>query len=284
MLGSTNIVEITVENFQAEVGEKSNQVPVVLEFYAENAAPSVEMSALLKKLVESYQGKFVLARVNVQTNPQIVQQLQVRGLPTLKVISQGQMAESLEGPQDEATLRRLLDQLTMSPMDQIREQLDVFLANGDRVNAIGMLQKIIAEEPGNFSLHSELCDLLIMENRVEEAKQILAGLPADADGIDKPRARLEFIDEVSELPALDELKIKLEQDPQSLEDLYAFALVLVVDNQMEQALETLLTILRQDKTWQDEAARKTMIKVFILLGKGNELATSYRRKMFTLLH
>jgi putative thioredoxin len=123
-----------------------------------------------------------------------------------------------------------------------------------------------------------------MEDRVEEAKQILAGLPVDADGIDKPRARLEFMAEVSELPALDELKIKLEQNPQSLEDLYAFARVLIVDNQMEQALETLLTILRRDNTWQDEAARKTMIKVFVLLGKGNELATSYRRKMFTLLH
>ena len=284
MLGSENIVEITVENFQTEVGEKSNQVPVVLEFYADNAGPSIEMSGLLKKLVASYQGKFVLARVNVQTNPQIAQQLQVRGLPTLKVISQGQLAESLEGPQDEASLRTLLDQLTMSPMEQIRGQLDVFLSEGDRVNAIGLLQKIIAEEPNNFSLHTELCDLLIMEDRIAEAKQILAGLPADADGINKTTTRLEFMEEITKLPGLDELKSRLAQEPNTLEDLFAFAQVLVVDNQMELALETLLTLLRQDKTWQDEAARKTMIKIFVLLGKGNELATTYRRKMFTLLH
>ena len=284
MLGSENIVEITVENFQTEVGEKSNQVPVVLEFYADNAGPSIEMSGLLKKLVASYQGKFVLARVNVQTNPQIAQQLQVRGLPTLKVISQGQLAESLEGPQDEASLRTLLDQLTMSPMEQIRGQLDVFLSEGDRVNAIGLLQKIIAEEPNNFSLHTELCDLLIMEDRIAEAKQILAGLPVDADGINKPKTRLEFMEEITKLPGLDELKSRLAQEPNTLEDLFAFAQVLVVDNQMELALETLLTLLRQDKTWQDEAARKTMIKIFVLLGKGNELATTYRRKMFTLLH
>jgi putative thioredoxin len=284
MLGSENIVEITVENFQAEVGEKSNQVPVVLEFYAENAGPSVEMSGLLKKLVESYQGKFVLARVNVQTNPQIAQQLQVRGLPTLKVISKGQLAESLEGPQDEASLRTLLDQLTMSPMEQIRGQLDVFLSEGDRVNAISLLEKIIAEEPGNLSLQTELCDLLIMEDRVTEAKQILAGLPVDAAGINKPKTRLEFMQDVSELPGLDELKSKLELEPDVLEHLFAYAQALVADNQMELALETLLSILRQDKTWQDEAARKTMIKVFVLLGKGNELATTYRRKMFTLLH
>lgn len=284
MLGSENIVEITVENFQAEVGEKSNQVPVVLEFYAENAEPSIEMSGLLRKLVESYQGKFVLARVNVQTNPQIAQQLQVRGLPTLKVISKGQLAESLEGPQDEASLRTLLDQLTMSPMEQIRGQLDVFLSEGDRVNAIDLLQKIIAEEPSNLSLQTELCDLLIMEDRVTEAKQILAGLPVDAPGINKPQARLEFMQDVSELPGLDELKSSLEQEPDALENLFAFAQVLVADNQMELALETLLRILQLDKTWQDEAARKTMIKVFVLLGKGNELATTYRRKMFTLLH
>ena len=91
------VAEVDAQNFQATVIEKSQQVPVVLEFYAQGAAPSEALTATLSSLVQSYQGKIFWARVNVQTNPQIVQQLGVRGLPTIKIVKDGQLHESLEG-------------------------------------------------------------------------------------------------------------------------------------------------------------------------------------------
>lgn len=279
-----NIVEVTIENFQAEVVDKSRNMPVLLEFYADEAEQGRETSAMLQRLAQDYAGKFVLARVNIRDNTQLVQQLGVRTLPTIKVIFQGQMAQNLEGPQPEDRMRAMLDQLTMSPIEMVRQQIDAMIAAGDRQGAIGLLQQAIGEEPKNYALHAELCDLLVMEDRIDEAKQILAGLPDDTEGINKPRNRIEFIEGARELASIEDLQAKLEADPKDAQARLDLAVRLVANDRMEEALENLLTLLKQDKAFGDEAARVTMIKVFDLLGKGNELATAYRRKMFTFLH
>lgn len=285
MNAAPNIIEVSIQNFQSEVVEKSKQTPVFLEFYAEGAEPSDQVAPVLRRLAQEYQGKMILARVDIKENPQIVQQLGVRTLPAVKIIYQGQMVQDLEGPQvEEARLRQVLDQLTMSPVERVREQINLLLEQGDRQGAIGLLQQAISEEPNNYGLHAELCDLLIMENRVDEAKQILAGLPADAEGIDKPKSRLEFLEEGESLPPVEELRGQVEANPDDLELRYKLAVRLVVDDQVEAGLEELLTILKKDRQFRDELARRTMIKVFDMLGKGNELATAYRRKMFTFLH
>ena len=133
-------------------------------------------------------------------------------------------------------------------------------------------------------MHVELCDLLIQEGQAADARQILGGLPADTPGIEKPRSRLEFIDRANALAEITELQAKRDSDPDDLQTTFDLAVRLVVEDRIEQALEELLSILRKDKAWEEELARKTMIQVFNMLGKGNELATDYRRKMFTLLH
>jgi len=278
------VIEVSVENFQAEVAEKSKQTPVLLEFYADGAEPSQQLAPVLRRLADEYQGKFLLARVDIQQNQQLVQQLGVRTLPTVKVIFQGQMLENLEGAIEESRLRQVLEQITMSPMERVREQLNVFLETGDRKSAIEMLQQVIAEEPKNYVLHSELCDLLILEGRVDEAKQILASLPPDSEGIEKPRNRLEFLDVAASLGSAADLAAKVEADPEDIQARFDFAIALIVEEQTEPALEQLLQILKQDREWQEQLARKTMIKIFDLLGAGNGVATAYRRKMFTFLH
>lgn len=286
MSAAPNVIEVSLENFQSEVVEKSKQIPVLLEFYAEGAEPSDQLAPVLRKLADDYNGKFLLARVDIRQNTQIVQQLGVRTLPSLKIIYNGQMAQDLEGPQaaDEKKLREILDQLTMSPVERVQEQVSAMLEMGDRQGAITMLQQAISQEPNNYALHTELSDLMIMEGQVDEAKQILAGLPADTPGIEKPRSRLGFIEESQELPPVDEIRRQLEADEDNLKLRYNLAIRLVADDEVEEGLEQLLTIMKKDRHFEDELARKTMIKVFDMLGKGNELATAYRRKMFTFLH
>ena len=284
MITDSYTVEINAQNFQSEVAEKSQQVPVLLEFYAEGAEQCASTTALLQKLVVEYQGKFLLARVDIQQNQQLVQQLQVKALPSIKIIFQGQMAGDFEGPAEDQRLRETLDQLTMSSMDRVRDQIDLLLEQGERGQAILMLQQVIADEPANFGLHVELCDLLIMEGQVDDARKVLVGIPADAEGIDKPKSRLEFIELAGDLGTLDEQRSKAEADPSDLQARFDFAIKLIVTDQVETGLEALLAVLQADKTWGEEKARLTMIKVFKMLGKGNELATSYRRKMFTYLH
>jgi len=147
-----------------------------------------------------------------------------------------------------------------------------------------MLQQVIDAEPTNYGLHTELCDLLIMVGREDEARQILDALPEDAEGLTKPQHRLEFLELARELPSMAELTSELDENPEDLQLRFNLAVSQVIDDEMEAALLNLLAIMQEDRQFQDDIARKTMIKVFDLLGKGNPLATEYRRQMFNFMH
>lgn len=280
----SNVVEVSAENFQSEVAEKSAQKPVLLEFYAESPEANQDYSISLRQLAGEYQGKFLLARVNIQNNRQLVQQLQVRTLPTVKVIFQGKMLQDLEGPQELEQLRTLLDQITMSPLDRIRENMGEMLANGQRAEAIEMLQQVISQEPSNYALQAELSDLLILDGRLDEGKKVLEKLSSDTEGIEKPANRLYFLELAASLPSTTELYSEVDKNRDNLAARMDLVFALIADNELEAALDQLLEILKIDREWEEQKARTTMIRVFSLLGKGSQLATVYRRKMFTLLH
>ena len=284
MSEAQHVFDVSVQNFNSEVAERSQKTPVLLEFYAEGAEQSQETAALLARLAVEYDGQFLLGRVDIQRSPELVQQLQVRTLPTVKVVFQGQIVQNLEGPLPESQLRELLDQLTMSPVERIRAQVDELLEQGDRPAAIQLLQQLIAEEPGNHGIAVELADLLIMEGDIDQAQTMLRGLPDDAEGISKPRNRIAFIEEAASLSSVLELSQSVAGDVDNLRLRYELAVAQVSDDQVEAALENLLVMLQKDRDFEDELARKTMIRIFELLGKGDEIATRYRRKMFTFLH
>ena len=284
MSEAQHVFDVSVQNFNSEVAERSQKTPVLLEFYADGAEQSQETAALLARLSGEYDGKFLLGRVDIQRNPELVQQLQVRTLPTVKVVFQGQIVQNLEGPLPEPQLRELLDQLTMSPVERIRAEVDELLEQGDRPAAIQLLQQLIAEEPGNHGIAVELADLLIMEGDMDQAQTMLRGLPDDAEGISKPLNRIAFIEEASSLSSVLELSQSVAGDVDNLRLRYELAVAQVSDDRTEAALENLLVMLQKDRDFEDELARKTMIRIFELLGKGDEIATRYRRKMFTFLH
>ena len=194
------------------------------------------------------------------------------------------MAHDLEGEQTETQLRALLESLTMSPIERIREQINLLLLAGNRQGAIQMLQEAISQEPQNHALHVELADLLVMESRIDEARELLATLPSDTIGIGKPKNRIEFSELSANLPALAELIDRVTQQPEDLPLKYQLAVRLVANDQIEEALEVLLEMLKIDKDYDEALARRTMVKIFELLGKGDSTATAYRRKMFTFLH
>ena len=280
----SNVVEVSAENFLSEVAEKSAEKPVLLEFYADSPEANQDYSISLRQLAGEYQGKFLLARVNIQNNRQLVQQLQVRTLPTVKVIFQGKMLQDLEGPQEIGQLKTLLDKITMSPLERIRENMGEMLASGQRAEAIDMLQQVIGQEPSNYALHAELSDLLILDGRVDEGKQILEKLSSDTEGIEKPANRLYFLELAASLPSATELYSELDKNRDNLAVRMDLAFALIASTELEAALDQLLEILKLDREWEEQKARTTMIRVFSLLGKGSEIATVYRRKMFTLLH
>ena len=277
-------VTVTVETFQTEVVDRSQSMPVVVLFWAEQVPPSVQTKALLETLLDQYAGKFALALSDVATDQNLAQRLQVPGLPCIRVVHKGQIVDQLDGPAEEQQLRAILDQHTQSLDDAIAGDLQQVLERGDFETAIRLLQAAIEEEPNNQSLRVDLADVLARKGDLEDARTVLASIKDDTAERQRPQTRLEFLEEAAGMPTLEELLSIVASDDADLEAKYQLAVCHVAAEEYEQALLVSLDILRADREFREDLGRTTMIRVFEVLGKGNELAGKYRRKMFNLMH
>ena len=277
-------VTVTVETFQTEVVDRSQSMPVVVLFWAEQVPPSVQTKALLETLLDQYAGKFALALSDVAIDQNLAQRLQVPGLPCIRVVHKGQIVDQLDGPAEEQQLRAILDQHTQSLDDAIAGDLQQVLERGDFETATRLLQAAIEEEPNNQSLRVDLADVLVRKGDLEDARTFLASIKDDTAERQRPQTRLEFLEEAAGMPALEELLSIVASDDADLEAKYQLAVRHVAAEEYEQALLVSLDILRADREFREDLGRTTMIRVFEVLGKGNELAGKYRRKMFNLMH
>ena len=272
------------DSFQADVVERSTTVPVVLLFWANQSPPSTDVKRQLEQLVGQYGGKVLLGLVDVAADPTLAQHLRVQALPSLRVIDKGQIVHQLEGPQPEQALRSLFDQLTMSAADVIKGQLSQYLEQKDFTSALRFLQQAIAEEPNNASFRIELADVLARQGDLDEARKALQTVPADAPERDRPETRLALADEAAALPPREQLLQKLTDAPDDIETQHQLAVVEAAAENYEAALESALKVLQTDRAYGDDIGRLTMIRIFTVLGKGNELANAYRRRMFNFMH
>ena len=275
---------VTPNAFQTDVVERSATVPVVLLFWAEQSAPAADAKRQLEQLVGQYGGKVLLGLVDVAADPTLAQHLRVQALPSVRVIDKGQIAHQLEGPQPEQALRSLLDQLTMSAADVIKAQLGQYLEQRDFRSALGFLQQAIAEEPNNASFRVELADVLARQGDLNEARKALDTVPQDTSERDRPATRLALADEAAALPSAAQLSDRLADAPDDVELLHHLAVVEAAAENFEAALECALKVLQTDRAYGDDIGRLTMIRIFTVLGKGNELANAYRRRMFNFMH
>ncbi|MEQ8859798.1 MAG: tetratricopeptide repeat protein [Pseudomonadales bacterium] len=276
--------DVSPDNFQSGVVERSRQVPVVLLFWAPEVLPSAEIRRDLENLVKGYGGKVLLGLVDVSRDPTLAQHLRVQGLPSIRVVQDGQLVHQLDGPQPESALRGLLDQLTMSSAELLREDLATLLEAGEFDRALQFLRQAIQEEPQNQGFQVELADLLARQGDVEQARRVLDAVPEGTDERDRPQARIEFLEEAAGLPAAEELQARLAGDGGDLEARYGLAVRAAAAGDYQPALDQALAILQADRTFRDDLGRLTMIRVFKLMGKGSELASQYRRRMFNFMH
>ena len=277
-------INVTIETFQAEVVDRSQSMPVVVLFWAEQVPPSVQTKDQLEQMLGQYAGKFALALSDVALDQNLAQRLQVPGLPCIRVVHKGQIVDQLDGPADEQQLRSLLDQHTQSLDDAIAGDLQQVLQSKDFETAVKLLQAAIEEEPNNQSLRVDLADVLVRKGDLDDARTVLASIKDDTADRQRPQTRLEFLEEAAAMPELQSLLAAADEDATDLELKYQLAVRYIAQELYEQALLVSLDILQADRAFRDDIGRLTMIRIFEVLGKGNELAGKYRRKMFNLMH
>jgi len=282
-----NITDVTNESFQAQVVERSMTTPVLVDYWADWCGPCQMQMPVLKKLVEEYAGKFVLAKVNTDEQRELAKAHGIRSLPTMRVYKNGEMAEEILAAQSESTLRILLDRHIDRESDGIRVKAMQMYEEGKHDEAIALLDEAHRDEPDNHQVTLDYAELLLKQRQLTNAEQLLAGLPRDVrDETEAGRllAMLDFSLTTQDAPPLTDLESAVEGNPDDMESYYQLGAWYVLDGQFENAMGAFMHILQHNSKFRDDAGRKGLLAVFELLGNEGDLVNSYRRKLFTILH
>ncbi len=287
MSESPYVFEVTQHNFAAVVVENSQRAPVLVDFWADWCQPCKTLTPILTKLAQEYRGGFILAKINADAEQALAGHFQVRSLPTVMVVWQGQIVDQLVGVQPESTYREAIDRYRTSPDELIMEQVDLLWQRGRQQQAVELLREALKQEPDNVELKVALADKLLQLDRGEDARALLESLPAEerdrqpASGL---LARLRFADLAQGAPDLAALEAKVRADPADSAARRQLAARYVLAGAYEAALEQFMDLMRRDPQFEDEAGRKGLIAIFEMLGNEHPLVITYRRRMFSLLH
>ncbi len=285
MADSPFIKVVNAENFNQVVIEGSRQQPVLVDFWADWCAPCRALMPVLSKLAEEYGGQFILAKVNSDENQGLAQQFGVRSLPTVKLFKDGMPIDEFMGALPESQVREFLDRHIERESDRLLVAAEEALAAGDEDQAMALLQQARELDPRRPEVITALARLLAARGDAEQAEQLLNALPAadrDSPEVAALLAELEFARAAGDGESVAELTQRLEADPNDSETRFRLAQKLLAEKQYEAAMQQLLTLMQKDREFNDDAARKTLLKVFDMLGD-DPLVAEYRRKMFNLL-
>lgn len=279
---SPYIVDITLENFQQIILEGSMQQPVLVDFWADWCAPCKAIMPILHKLAAEFNGQFILAKINIEEQPELAQQFQVRSVPTVMLVSQGQLLDQFNSALPESEIRSFLQRHLTNPVDALKEQIKQLVATGDLDNAQALLQQAMAQLPEDISLQIDLIRVLLQKNLSADAKALLDNLPEADKARPEVKGLQAGLNFAAKAPNAEQLAALGEREDSEANYLKAMAALVQAD--YAQALTRLLNLIRDDKNFQEGVAHTTLLEVFALLGEGNPLVVQARRKLYTLMY
>ena len=279
--------DANADNFSRVVIENSYRVPVLVDFWADWCAPCRVLMPVLAKLADEFRGQMLVAKVNTEEQRGIATEYQIRSLPTVKLFRNGEVMDEFMGALPESAIREFVDRFVERESDKLRLQAVESHNAGDSENAMTVLQEAIGQDPNNYRLHLDLLRVLLDTNRLREAQEALQALPANqrtSPEFAEMGNRLQFAVVADGAPDTSELEQAIEADPANSEARYQLSAIRVLAGDFEAALEQLIQIMRRDRAFRDDAARKGMIAIFDLLGGQGPLVSRYRGLMSSALH
>lgn len=279
--------DVTLQNFEADVIELSRQVPVLVDFWAPWCGPCRTLGPMLEKLEAESGGAWKLAKVNVDESQELAAHFGIRSIPHVVAFADGQAVDQFTGVLPESGLREFLDRLTPNSGELALHEARTLAEAGDREGAQAAFQAALAYDPGADDARLAYIGFLLDGNAIDDAETEFGRLSPSAQQIDAYaalRTRIDAMKNVSALPDAGTLVARAEADPADLPARLDLARVLIARREYEPALAQLLEIVRRDRSFEDDAGRKTMLSVFEMLADQPEVVSRWRRQLSTALN
>ena len=290
------VKDVTLASVKADVLDASKQALVLVDFWAIHSPACKQLTPLLEKIALASKGAIKLAKIDVDRNAQIAQQLGVQSLPSVFAFYQGSPVDAFAGALPEAQVKAWVDQLLKSTgaggeekagLDTALQQAADFLAVNDIATARAIYVDILDMEPDNAPSYAGLVRCLIVEGDVPKARQMLDAAPpalAKDKAFEPVRALLELAEQIrTGTGGLVELESKHAQNPTDNQIQFDLALACYAADRREDAVDHLLEIVRRARSWNEDAARKQLVKFFEAFGASDPLTVSARKRLSTLL-
>src|ERR1700730_2778015 len=282
------VKDATTASFAADVIAESARQPVLADFWAPWCEPCKQLAPVLEKIVTAAAGKVKLVRMNVTDHPEIPGRRGVRSIPAVIAFQHGQPIDGFMGALPESQVKGFIERL-VGPLDDDADRLaeaEALLAAGDAEGAADPYAAIIAENPGAPAAVAGLAKLFISAGELERAGTVLASVAAGGErdnAIVAARAALDLARQAAAVGDASELIRKIAANSGDLQARFDFAILLNAQNRREEAAAELIEIIKRDRAWNDDGARKQLLQFFDAWGAVDPATISARRKLSTLL-
>lgn len=280
------VIEADDQTFQQLAVERSRELPIVVDFWAEWCQPCRLLGPILEKLAREFDGKFLLVKVETEKAPSIASAMGVQSIPAVYGLRDGQLLDYFVGLLPEVQIRSWIERLLPSPAEALVAEARAAAAT-DPVTAEAKFKQAAELDPNLASARIALAELFLDAQRTEEAQAILDELERRGylePEAEKLKARIHLASQSGKAVDLDQLRAAVQTDPKSLPAKLELAEGLAATEQYQEALETALAIVQSGKKEFVEPARKLMVDLFHLLEDQPELVNEYRRKLSTALY
>ncbi|QRG07680.1 thioredoxin [Xanthobacter dioxanivorans] len=284
-----DIIDTTTQTFLADVMEESKRRPVLVDFWAPWCGPCKTLTPVIEKAVKAAKGKVRLAKLNIDDHPVIPGKLGIQSVPTVYAFVNGQPVDGFMGALPEGQVKAFIERLTGPATDGLEEALataEAMLAEGDLAAAAEIFAGVLGEEPDNLKALAGLVRAQVAAGALDQAKAVLAQVPADKQNdsaVAAARAALEVAEQAASLGDLATLKAKVDLDPNDHQARFELALAFNAKGRREDALIHLLDIVKRDRAWNEDGARKQLVQLFEAWGPTDPLTLSGRKKLSAIM-
>jgi putative thioredoxin len=287
------IKDITTQSFMKDVIEESKRQPVLIDFWAEWCGPCRQLTPILEKAVRNAKGRVKLVKMNIDQHPQIPGQMGIQSIPAVIAFVNGQPADGFMGAVPESQINAFIDKLTKGMpaagepnVAEILQEAEAVLAEGDAAGAAQIYAEVLAHDSTNIPALAGLAKCYVTSGAIEQAKQTIGMVPESKRNdaaVKAAQAAIDLAEQAQSVGPVTELEQKVAANPLDHQARFDLATALNAAGKRGEATEQLLQIIRRDRKWNDDGARRQLVQFFEAWGGADEATIEGRKRLSTIL-